>query len=264
MLNNIFLKTLRDQRKPIMWWSLGLLVITLITDVFYPSFKGSTELNELFSDSEILKAFAGGFEDFTSGEGYVNSQLLVLLIPLLLLVYSVRLGTATIAGEERGGTLDVLLANPVSRVSALIQKFGALLVANAALVVVVWIALAIGSAAFDMGLDLWHLTQACISLLLFGWAFGAVAIAAGSATGKTSLTFALASAVGVTAYLMHTFAPLVEGLDPLKYLSPFYYYIGADPLSNGISIAHGLVLLGLTAALLLTAAYTFDRRDLAV
>ncbi len=45
---------------------------------------------------------------------------------------------------------------------------------------------------------------------------------------------------------------------------PFYYYIGADPLTNGLNLAHAGVLIGITAALLAMAIVTFERRDLAV
>ena len=264
MLSNIFLKSLRDQRRPMFWWEVGIIVVSLITCATYPSFKDNTQLDDILGDSEFLKALAGGFESMSSGEGFVNTQLLAVFMPVLVMIFVIRLGTNTIAGEERDGTIDVLMANPVSRVSALAQKFGAMLVSSLALVGAVWVSLLVGSVLFDMGLDFWRTTQACVSLALFGWAFGALALAVGSATGRTGTTFAVTSAVGVVAYMLHTFAPLFDALEPLKYLSLFYYYIAVDPLTNGISIAHALVLAAVTAALFGVAAYTFERRDLAI
>ena len=35
-------------------------------------------------------------------------------------------------------------------------------------------------------------------------------------------------------FLLNGFAPLVDALDWLKYLSLFYYYEGHDPIGNGI------------------------------
>ena len=264
MLSNIFLKSLRDQRRSMFWWEVGIIVVSLITCATYPSFKDNTQLDDILGDSEFLKALAGGFESMSSGEGFVNTQLLAAFMPVLVMISVIRLGTNTIAGEERDGTIDVLMANPVSRVSALSQKLGALMVSSLALVGAVWASLLVGSVLFDMGLDLWRTTQACVSLALFGWAFGALALAVGSATGRTGTTFAVTSAVGVAAYLLHTFAPLFDALEPLKYLSLFYYYIAVDPLTNGISVIHALVLAAVTAALFGVAAYTFERRDLAI
>ena len=60
----------------------------------------------------------------------------------------------------------------------------------------------------------------------------------------------------------HPHLPLVGGIAWLKYLSPFYYYAGHDPLRRGID-AVDLVVLG-ALALVLTALGTaaFERRDL--
>ena len=48
----------------------------------------------------------------------------------------------------------------------------------------------------------------------------------------------------------------------LKYLSPFYYYAGHDPLGNGVDLADLAVLAAATAALIMIATLGFRRRDL--
>ena len=68
----------------------------------------------------------------------------------------------------------------------------------------------------------------------------------------------------MVAYFLNALAPLVESLESSRMLSPFYYYIGADPLTNGLNPGHVAVLIGLTAVLLAVALFTFNRRDLAV
>ena len=75
MLNNVLLKTIRDQRKPLMWWTIGIVSITLITLLFYPSFADAQELNDLFLDNNMMKAFIGDIPDLTSPEGFLDSQL---------------------------------------------------------------------------------------------------------------------------------------------------------------------------------------------
>ena len=57
-------------------------------------------------------------------------------------------------------------------------------------------------------------------------------------------------------------APVVEALEPSRKLSPFYYYMGADPLTNGLDPVHAGVLIALTVAFLAVALVTFERRDL--
>ena len=94
--------------------------------------------------------------------------------------------------------------------------------------------------------------------------FGAWALALGSITGKCGLSIGVASVLGFAAYFLNALAPLVKSLEPLTKLSPFYYYIGANPLTNGLNIVHVGVLIGLTVLGLAVALVTFEHRDLGV
>ena len=68
--------------------------------------------------------------------------------------------------------------------------------------------------------------------------------------------------MAILGWLVNSFAPLASGLSWLKYLAPFYYYAGHDPLAQGVDLT-GIVVLGLlTLALLATAVVSFERRDL--
>ena len=72
-------------------------------------------------DGERLPRGAEGFHrfggdlDYVSGAGYLGSELFSFMVPLLLLVAAIGAGARAIAGEEERGTLDLLLANPLSR-----------------------------------------------------------------------------------------------------------------------------------------------------
>ena len=44
--------------------------------------------------------------------------------------------------------------------------------------------------------------------------------------------------------------------------TPFHYYLGSDPLVNGMHWGHGAILAGLVVALVALAVVFFDRRDL--
>lgn len=49
--------------------------------------------------------------------------------------------------------------------------------------------------------------------------------------------------MSVAAYLLNAFAPSVEALKPYRGLSLFYYYIGSNPLVNGLDLRHVGVLV---------------------
>ena len=265
MLRNIFLKTLRDQRKSLMFWGLGVAALTLITVLFYPSIKDVPEFNELLNDSDALaRVFAGGFTDITSPEGYLNSQLFALLVPILFLIFAIGLGSGYIAAEERSGTLDVLLSNPLKRSKVLVQKSAAMIVAIALLALVFWLSAVIGALLVQMEIGFGRVLAATVSGMLLGTAFGAFAMALGSATGKRGMAIGVTGAVAVGSYFIYALLPLVDSLEVGAKLSPFYYYIGADPLANGLSLMHAAVLVALTVGMLAVALFAFERRDLAV
>ena len=265
MLRNVFLKSLRDQRRSLMFWGIGVAALSLLTILFYPSVKEVPEFSKLFEESEALtRVFAGGFSDLASPEGYLNSQLYSLLVPILFLIFTIGQGSGAIAGEEEKGTLDILLSNPTTRLQVLIQKFAAMAVATSMLAFVLWLSVVIGGAIVDMDLSLWRTAQVTLSGMLLGFLFGALALMLGSTLGKRGLSTGIAGALAIGTYFIYALAPLAEGLEPVQKVFPFYYYIGADPLTNGLNLAHAGVLIGITAALLAVAIITFERRDLAV
>ena len=70
------------------------------------------------------------------------------------------------------------------------------------------------------------------------------------------------AAFALLGFLINGFAPLVTALAWLKYLSPFYYYAGHDPITHGVDLGDLAVLAGATILLTVFAALAIGRRDL--
>ncbi len=265
MLNNVVLKTLWDQRRSLLWWGIGMVAISIVTMLFYPSLSNAPELNNILSDeNSLMKAFVGDIDDLTSPEGFMNSQLFFLLLPMLFMGFAVTQGSAAIAGEEEKGTLDLLMSSPISRRLVLVHKWVAMLAAIIGLVAATWIGLAVGVVAVDMDISLLKVAAATLSAGFLGMAFGSLALALGATTGRRAFSIAIGSVVGVTAYLINALTPAVEALEPARYISPFHYYSGSDPITNGLHLGHVSVLLLIATLLYALATVTFERRDLGV
>ena len=265
MLRNVFLKTLRDQRRALLWWGIGLIAVTLYTVGLYPGIRDSaSEFTKIIEQwPPAMRAMLGGF-DMTSSVGYLQGYIFSYIAPLLFLIVTIGFGGNAIAGEERRGTLDLLLSNPLPRWRVVVEKFAALVVYLIALALVLWLGVAIGVRVIAMDISLGRLAEATVSSVLLGLVFGALALALGCASGKRGLSLGIAGAVAVATYLLNTLGSMVEGLKPYCKFSPFYYYISAEPLRNGLDLGHTAVLVGLTAVLLAVALIAFERRDLAV
>ena len=94
------------------------------------------------------------------------------------------------------------------------------------------------------------------------WVLGALAI--GAATGRRGTALGVSSGVALVAFLIQTLAPIVDWLEPVHPLTPFYYYGENQPLVNGLHWGHAGVLVGLSALFVLIALFTFRRRDIRV
>ena len=127
MLRSVLAKTVRDGRRSLAWWSLGLLGVVLLTVGFWPSVRDSPELARFAQNApDVLKAFTGGELDFATAVGYLEARLFALVVPVLFLVYAIGAGARAIAGEEEAGTLDLLLSLPLARTRLVLEKAGAL------------------------------------------------------------------------------------------------------------------------------------------
>jgi ABC-2 type transport system permease protein len=102
-----------------------------------------------------------------------------------------------------------------------------------------------------------------LHLALLGVVFGSLALALSASTGRTGLSRGIPAVVAVLAYIVNALAPLVDWLEPLQKLSPFYQYVGHDPLREGVSGVSVVVAVATVAVLVALAVLGFRRRDVA-
>jgi len=264
MLANLFWKTLRDQRWSLFGWSAGLAVLSLYLLYVYPFINRASEMMRVLDSlPPVIKNLIGKNNFMATPKGFFNLQPFSILAPLLYIVFAVAKGSDATAGEEERGTLDLLLANPLGRRQAVVQKSLAHGAALSLLSIVFWLAMAGGTWLFGIALDRLRLAEAIFSLWLLGLVFYALALACGCWSGKKKFSIGVSGGVAVVTYLVNAYAPMVESLRPYRVVSPFYFYNGNNVLGNGLRPAHVLVLAGLFAFLFAAALFAFHRRDLA-
>ena len=262
MLHNVFLKTLYDQRYALLGWGIGMLMLALASTLLYPSVSASmSETGGLLGQlSPMVKAMIGGF-NMTTLPGYLEAHFFSFVVPILFLGMPLTFGAAAIAGEEKLGTMNLLLSAPLFRWQIVVQKFTALVVALVMVGFTLWIGLAFGIGVIGVDFSLGRLAETTVSCVLLGLAFGTLALAIGCATGNRGLSLGITGAIAMAAYFINSLAPVAKMLEPFRKLTPFYYYISAEPLINGLNLGHASVLIGMTAVLLVVAMVTFERRD---
>jgi ABC-2 type transport system permease protein len=264
MLRSVFGKTLWDQRRALLGWTIGITVIGVFYAAFYPAINNPEMRAALEAYPEgFLDAI--GFTDVTSAAGYLGSTTFGLLGPALFIAFAAAVGGSAIAGDEESGRLDLVLAHPVSRWSVVVQRFGAIVVAMVAVGLLLAVGLIAISGPADLGdIGMANLFATSLQLALFGSLFGAIALAVGAATGRRSVVYAVVAIAGVAGFFGNNLGPSIEGLAWLADVSPFGVYLGGQPLKNGLQLADSAMLAGASVILVVLGGLRFDRRDLAV
>ena len=156
LLNNIFLKSLRDYLKSFSWWSLGLFLTVIMIMAIYPTMKDAQGLNDFLASmpKEMINLWVQNVEDadITSPEGFLNAELFTVMLPVIFIIFAINIGKGAVSGEESSGTLEMVLSNPVSRVSFLIQKIYSLLFLVISLGFILAISGYFGMTIFDIEL----------------------------------------------------------------------------------------------------------------
>ncbi|MDH4140823.1 MAG: ABC transporter permease [Coriobacteriia bacterium] len=261
MLGSVFKKTLYDQRKMFAWWLLAIVGVSL---VYVASYKQFAEAGMLETNvPEYLSALMGRL-DYTSAAGYLNSTFFTMIGAWMMVIFSLTVGARAIAGDEESGMLDVLLAHPVSRTRFVLERSGALAAAAALFGLAAWVSVSLSSLFAEMGIPLVNIGAACFGLALLGMVFGSLALAVGAFTGRTSLAIGVTTGVALAAFLANNLAPMLEYLDVAQKFSPFYYYLGNDPLREGFDAGGSAVLVAAGLVLAALAVWGLNRRDVSI
>lgn len=255
--------TFWQRRWSIFWWAVGIISLVVVTLAFYPTIRDqAAQLNKSFGGlSNSALALFGG-TDFFSPLGYLNSQLIYLMLPLLLSILGIGLGSSLIGHEEAAGTIEALLARPVSRTRLLVSKA----LAGGLNILVVTV---IGSAAtilmarlVNIGISSGDIAAACFACFMLVLTFSSLAFLL-AATGRgraAALGISVVYALG--GYIIASLATTVHWLKGPSLIFPYHYYRSADILQGTFDWSSIVFFAVFTAACILLAWLSFRRRDL--
>jgi ABC-2 type transport system permease protein len=261
----VAIQALRAARRTLSIWAAAFAGLIALYAVIWPSVRGNTSWRNLFDTlPQTYRALftASGTIDLSTAGGYLGVELMGFMGPALIAVYAITAGSAAIAGEEDRGGLEVTLSAPVSRTRVFGQRFAALVIGIATLIIATGVVLWIFSAMLGMGLGLGAIASAAAALGIFGLFAGAVAIAVGAATGSAAVARGLAALVAVASYLINALAQVTSALRPARPISPYYLVLGNEPLAHGLRLTGAVSVLAAVAVIAVAGGVLFARRDL--
>lgn len=260
MFANVFTKTLRD--RAVTSLAVGVLLAAFVASVFW--MWDSLNMDQAFATMpEVVTSLAaGGSELPPEAGGYATGEMFNLLAPIAVLGFAISFGAGAIAGEERAGTLDLLLANPVSRTRVAVSKAAVLTLTVVMIGLILWGGAIIGATINDLALTSADIGAAVLHLIALGLAFGLFAFMMSAVTGSVAVAAGSAGGLAFASYLGTSALPLIDDLADLAQYTPWYLYNGNAPLLNGVDVGQAVALLGAAVLFLAIAVVGLRRRDL--
>lgn len=262
MFKSVFGKTLYEKRWFIVSWMLGIAAMTMLTMVFYPYLKDAG-FDQIVNDApKSLQSLLGQAANYKTVAGYTAEQIFAMRLPAMIIILTIALFISIGVGDESRGTLETLLAQPVSRTKVYWQKFMAGALISALGCVAIFVAVCASFPLIDGSMSYSKLAEASFACWLLGLAVGSLAYALGAITGKKGLSLGIASGVAFLSFMISSMAPAVSGLEQVQKASVFYYYNNPSVALYGLQLRNVLVLVGITVVLSLLGLAVFRRRDL--
>ncbi len=258
--------TLGAARWRVLAVAVGLATWGFLLPVIYATFGADfRQLIESGYFADLFEAFTafGGGSVFTLN----GSVALGFLHPIpiaLVAVLAVGHPIAALAGERQRGTLEVLLARPVSRR----QVYGTALVSTLVFVVLALVAnlagVVAGAALFGVAdeLDAGRLLLVWGNAVLLFATLGALALAASASYDRLVPALGAVLAFAIASYAVELLGALWPEMAGWRPWSFFHYFQPAEILAGDANPADPLVLAGISIAAVAYALWVFPRRDL--
>lgn len=256
---SIFLRAMRDQRWMVLGFGIGGALMAALILGIYPSYS------EALTDFEIPPAFQVfiGDIDIASGTGFVTAEFFS-WIPILLVVYAIIQGTGALAGEESNGTLDLLLAQPISRTRLFLEKAASIIVGTLAIVALMLPGWVIPYGTVDIDVGLGRLIVATVAMTPITLAFAALALLAGTVLATRKEAAMAVAVLAVVSFFVNSIGQASDVLAPLRPASLFYHFHSDRIVATGVDLVGVSVLLGTAILATGLAAIMFQRRDIGV
>lgn len=246
------------------WWVFGVVVLVAMTVLSYAAVRDqAAELNEAFGSLSSNASSFVGTEDLFSPEGYLNSQLFYVTLPILYIILVLNLSSSLLGKEENDTTLELLLSRPVSRTKVLAAKATAGMIALFIVGIAATITTIISAKIVDLDIGMGGLLLVSLVTVLFAGTFGAISYAMFAASQVTR-RFATLSAILISfgGYIITSLAGMVSWLEWPSKLLPYHYFDTEQLITGTLPVGLAIYIIGVFGLAKLVAWLGFRGRDI--
>jgi len=263
-MKTVFRYALTRSRGQIIGWGISLALLAVLVVPFYDAFKDQQQqLTDLLNTfpKEII-AFFGDVNDMFSPEGYLSVNFF-LYLPLILGVFVILGGSGLLVADEENGTLDLILAHPVSRTALFAGRLAAFVTALLAILVITWVGLVVPIGASSIQVTWSEAALPFFSLFGVLMLFGTMALLLSMILPSRKLAASVAGLVLVASFFITSLAGIIRNLKEVSKLSPISYYQNSAAI-QGLNIGWLVGLLAVSAIFIGLAGWLFQKRDIRV
>ncbi len=267
LLKGSFRKTIWDRRRPVWGWGGGLGLLTLVMFSAWPSLAEDAEALAGLINSLPREVFAmfgmSNPEAIVTPAGFISSRTYQAIGPILIIMFVVRGVSLAMIKEETSGALDLVLSAPASRRTVVAGKALGVVFSTGLVVALLTLAALLGDSAWETGLGTGKILAAGAGLGLLGLFFGGLTMMIWAIGGSSSPAVRITAVVAMATFLLNGLGSAGDAMEPVRVISPFYWYFGdAPPLAKGFEPTYYLLLAGALATGWV-ALGRLERRDIA-
>jgi ABC-2 type transport system permease protein len=260
----IFNHSLRRLLWQILGWGITLGLVTLyLMWIYKPMISQQAQLANLFKAyGQEMLSFFGGAADFISPGGYLDFGFFSYM-PVVAGIFVILIGSGLLVADEEKGTLDLVLAHPLSRTALFFGQLLAFIAATVAILLLTWAGFACGLPLAGLDTTIWKMLLPHLSLLATLFLFGSLNLFLSLILPSRSAAASLSGFLLVASYVVTSLARVNDKLTEINKISPLKYYQGGHAV-NGLDWNAFLGALGVSLLFALIAWLLFLRRDIRV
>ncbi len=258
----IFRRKLAKNLLMILGWGIGLAVLGyFIFHIYDTIFKENVNLTQILDviPSQLM-AFFGDVNNFFEPKGFLSFEFFS-YIPLFLGILIVSSAGSLIAKGEENGTLEVTIAQPVSRSAVFWGNLLALVLTVILILCITWVGFVLGaqSTSFDVKPD--ELILPMVSLFAVLLVFLSLALLLSMVLTSSNAAGLVSGFLLVASYFITSLARIEDKLKGINRFSPLKYYQGGSAM-DGLDFKDLAVLLAISVVFIGIAWFIFVKRDL--
>ena len=259
--------SLRNSRGAIIGWGIGLAALAIMMGSLFDMMAGSNEM------MDMMNAYAATMPEFAEifNMGAMNTPIGWLdveyfsFMPLIIGLFATGAGASLLALDEEGGTLDLILAHPVSRTVLFWGRFLANTLVIIILLLISWASLLLTMTwSENFTLPAFELLLPFISLFGIMLFFTTLSLLFSMLLPARRTASMLAGMLVVASFFITLLAGVVDELERAADFSPLTYLETATAIEDGLNLVWFGIFIAIDLVLVLISWQLFQRRDVRV